>query len=480
MLNFMTNSWINKNGLLFGRGFRGLGGLWGLVCGVALLWTGCTDRDDMFGNGMVPPAQQMGSEIDSTITVWTRVAVGDSLDTNIAGYYQPYMGSYVDPVVGRTDVAVFSNYSPEGFKHTHYFGENPVIDSMRYAIAFAGVTGDTAKSVIVDVFEVKSGVRFYQDSAYFSNFDMRPYIDEDKPLFSFEQKGVKTALGRLPQEFAERLLDNTQSQENVYYNDTTFHRRFSGFYFRLREPAEAGSEGLMLQFDLSQSMMFLFYHNSGPGEEADSALQQKIFFYNGDMTYDYVSFSTVGHDYALADQTIEGTVRVNAAGEPVQTDRYVYVQGLAGLMGEIEVDRDDLKALQERAKAMGYSHIALHRAALEVTMVDAGEEQYDRSFSSLGMYYDLGKYEFLSEYNPVLEAANTGYKSTLGGALNRSLGVYRFDVTSHVQKLLTGREERSVQLLPSFAERNSLRRAWIYGTGSEYPPRLVLTYTMIK
>lgn len=475
MRNFMTNCWKNRGGC-FGGSLRTVFGL--LAVGLAAVGIGCTDRDDMFGNGMIPPAQQMGSAMDSMIVVRTAVAVGDSLDTNISGYYQPYMGSYIDPVVGRTDVSVYSNYSPMGFDHTHYFGIDPVIDSMRYAIVFSGATGDTAKSVWVDVFEVKEGIRFYQDSAYFSNFDMTPYIDPDKPLFSFEQKGAGMALGRLPDEFARKMLDNTQSKENIYYDDYKFHTKFPGLYFRLREPATSG-EGIMLQLDLSQSSMFVFYHNSGPGEEADSSMQQKMWFF-GEKTYDFVSFSMIEHDYSLTDQSLKGSVRVDAAGEPVEQDEYVYVQGLAGLMGVVDLDREQLEALKERVRDLGYSHIALHRAEVQFTMVDAGVEEYDRSFSALGMYYDMNKYDFLSEYNPVLEAANTGYTSSLGGGLNRSNGVYRFDITSHVQKLLMGREERKIQLLPAFAARNSLMRAWIYGSGSKYPPRLVLTYTMIK
>lgn len=446
-----------------------------------LAGTACTDRDNLFGNDMIPPAQHMGSSIDSTIAVHTRVAVGDSVDTHLSGVYQQYMGSSIDPVVGRTDISVYTNYSPNGFLHTHYFGIDPVIDSMRYAIVFSGATGDTSKSVIVDVFEVKEGIRFYRDSAYFSNFDMTPYIDPDHPLFSFEQKGAGMALGRLPQEFAERMLDNRQDQSNVYYADTAFHTKFPGLYFRLREPAESG-EGMMLQLDLSQSAMFLFYHNSGPGEEADSSLQQRMWFF-GDYTYDFVSFSIVEHDYSLADPSVEGSVRVDAGGELVQTDEYLYVQGLAGLMGLIEVDREQLETLKQKVAGMGYTHVALHRAELQVTMVDAGVGQYDLSFTALGMYYDMWRYDFLAEYNPVLEAANTGYTSTLGGALNRTKGVYTFDITSYVQKLLTGREtheEKELQLLPAFSTRNSLKRSWMYGTASKFPPRLVLTYTMIK
>lgn len=451
------------------------GGL--LFClAASLLTVACTSRDEAFGNGMIPPSQQMGSAIDSTVSVFSYVVTCDSLDTNIADFYQPFMGSYIDPIVGRTDVAVFTNFSPNGFEHSHYFGENPVIDSMRYAIAFSAALGDTTQTVTVDVYEVKEGIQFYQDSAYFSNFDMTPYIGTE-PLFSFEHKGIGTAYGKLPQEFAERMLDNTQSQENIYYADTAFHRKFPGLYFKFRQPATSG-EGQMLQFDLSQSAMFLFYHNTGP--DGLDTLQQRMWFF-GDLTYDYVSFSTVQHDYSFADPA-RGGVTTAEIGDTVNASKYIYVQGLAGLMGALKVDETALDALKQKAVDLGYSHIALHRAELQVTMVDSGAEQYDLSFPSLGIYYNMLKYQFLSEYNPILESiTSSGYSSTLGGALNRSKGVYTFNLTSYMQSLLTGKEKRfTTQLLPSFGYRNFLPRSWIYGTDSPYPPQLVLTYTMIR
>lgn len=468
-LNFMRNCSKNKTFLSVAGGT--------LFClAVGALTTACTSRDDLFGNEMIPSSQQMGSAIDSTVSVYSYVATCDSLDTNIAGFYQPFMGSYIDPVVGRTDVAVFTNFSPDGFKHTHYFGENPVIDSMRYAIAFSGALGDTAQTVTVDVYEVKEGIQFYQDSAYFSNFDMTPYIGPE-PLFSFQHKGIGTAYGRLSQEFAEKLLDNTQSQENVYYADTAFHRKFPGLYFKFRDPVTSG-EGQMLQFDLSQSAMFLFYHNTGP--DGPDTLQQRMWFF-GDLTYDYVSFSTVKHDYSFADPA-RGGVTTAEIGDTLVPSKYIYVQGLAGLMGALKVDEDGLDALKRKATDLGYTHIALHRAELQVTMVDSGVEQYDLSFPTLGIYYNMLKYEFLSEYNPLLAAiTNSGYTPTLGGSLSRSRGVYTFDITSYVQRLLTGKESRfTTQLLPDFNYRNFFFRSWIYGTDSPYPPQLVLTYTMIK
>lgn len=459
----MTNCLKNSLSLLFGSFFS------------LLLAVSCTSRDDGFGNDMIPPSQQMSSSTDSTVSVYTYVTRMDSLETSVAGYYNPLMGSYIDPLTGRTDVQIFTNFSPDGFKHSHYFGENPVIDSMRYAIAFGGTVGDTATEVTIDVFEVQ-GYQFIRDSAYFSNFDMSPYIG-NTPLFSFKQKGTGLATGKLPQEFAERMLDNTQSKDNIYYNDTAFHKKFPGLYFKFREPVTSG-EGLALQLDLSQSAMFLFYHNTGP--DGPDTLQQKMWFF-GDLTYDHIGFSTIQHDYSYADPA-KGGVTAAEIGDTIHPSRYMYVQGLAGLMGALRVDEDHIARLKQRAVDLGYSHVALHRAELKVTMVDSGVEQYDKSFTSLGIYYNMLKYEFLTEYNPVLEGiTGSGYESTLGGALNRSRGVYTFDITSYVQKLITGKETRyTTQLLPAYTLRNDFSRTWIYGSASPYPPLLVLTYTMIK
>ncbi|HIW10138.1 MAG TPA: DUF4270 domain-containing protein [Candidatus Rikenella faecigallinarum] len=454
-----------------------------LLLTLTVLVSACTNRDEMFGNDMVPPSQQMGSAIDSTVAVFTYASTCDSLDTNIAGFYQPFMGSYIDPVVGRTDIQIFANFSPYGFEHTHYFGENPVIDSMRYTFSFVNAMGDTTKPMTIDVYEVKEGIIFNQDSAYFSNFDMSPYIDEGNPLFSFEHKGIGMVYGKLPQEFAERLLDNTQDQTNIYYNDTTFHKKFPGLYFKIRDAVTSG-QGQMLQLDLAESGLTLFYHNTGP-DEPDTTFQRMLFY--GDYTYDYISFTTIQHNYTLSNTATGGidpsliVERENINKETPKTE-YLYVQGLAGLMGLMQVDTLGIQALKQKALDLGYTHVALHRAELQLTMVDADVEQYDLSFSSLGIYHNMLEYDFLDEYNPVLDAVtNSGYSSWLGGSLNRSRGIYTFDVTSYIQSLITEKEDRyTTELLPSYALRNYFYRSWIYGYNSPYPPRLILTYTMIK
>ena len=59
----MTNCLKNRHRCLYA----------GILLLIGSLLAACTNRDDMFGNDTVPPSQQMGSTIDSTISVYTYV-----------------------------------------------------------------------------------------------------------------------------------------------------------------------------------------------------------------------------------------------------------------------------------------------------------------------------------------------------------------------------------------------------------------------
>lgn len=437
--------------------------------------TACTDKDNAFGNELIPPGQIMGSVIDSNILVYTYIDTYDSVQTNLNGNYQPYFGTFVDPLVGRTTVQMFTHYAPYGFKDDTYFGVDPVVDSMTFGLTFANFIGDTNEVFTVDVYEVKDYV-FKVDSAYFSNFDMSPYISST-PLFSFEQKGSEIATGKMPIEYARKMIDNTPGKENVYYTDTNFHKIYNGFYFKLRNERPL-ADSCVLQLDLTSSIMTLFYHNNNSPKK-DTTTQRFLFY--SDYTFYNTNFMTVQHDYGDADIS-QGGVQISQIGDLDTPSEYVYIQGLAGLMGFIKVDESSLERIKSETLAKGYSHVGLHKAELKVTFANDTWREYAKAFTTLGMYFDMQDYDFLIEYNPILNAiSGSGYTAWLGGNLNRSVGEYSFDVTSYVQRLITGQEERfTTEMYSEFYARNDLNRTRIYGTNSPHPPKLILTYTMVK
>lgn len=443
---------------------------------IAIAATSCTKVDMEFGNDFVPPSQIMGSSIDSTIVVKTYISSYDSLlssGINIS----PYVGSLINPYTGRTQYSFFASYAPKGFDHTYYFGIDPVIDSMKISFTFVPqAEGDSTQSMEISVYEVK-GHHFRKDSSYYSNFDMTPYIG-DTPLVTFTQKGDGgVSVHPLPIEFARRMLDNRQDKTNIYYSDTAFHSVFNGVYITAK-PVNSGP-GTMLKAQLDQSVMNLFYHSTNPETKKLDTLSQQLQFW-GDMTFDNVNFNITQNDYSFADPSKKGVV-TSQIGDTINESQYCYIQGYRGLMGLVKIDTVSLNQLKAKAIEQGYNHIALHRAELQVAVVDPSEKRFAGSFLRTALYFNINKLEFLTEYNPILEAANIGYTPTIDGYLNRSIAMYKYDITSYVQRLITGKySQATTQLLQEYDLSTSLSHSVVYGSASPYPPKLILTYTMIK
>lgn len=434
----------------------------------------CTKVDQLFGNGLVPPSQEMSTLRDSSVVIKTYISSFDSVATSNTAF-TPHVGTLIDPLVGRSEISFFTNYAPMGFNHTYYFGIDPVIDSMSLGMSFEGAFGDTTKSIEISVYEVINH-NFYVDSTYYSNFDMTQYIAPE-PLLTFEQKGSGVTVKNLPIEFARRLLDNRQDKQNIYYSDTLFHKKFNGLYFKAKSVSEG--EGTMIKMNLPSSVMHLFYRSKNPETQLLDTLSQKLMFMADHAAYN-TYFEMMDHDYSYSDQA-KGGVIPSQIGDTINESKFAYIQGLGGLMGLVRVDTASIRKVKEAAVAKGYSRVALHKAELQVSIVGQNADNYDDSFSYLGMYFSMEGREFLPEYNPILEAANVGYHSTLGGQLNRSTGQYRFDITSYVQRLITGHFNKyTTQLLPDYGLNAELNRTQVYGSASEHPPLLILTYTLVK
>lgn len=446
------------------------------MVGVIMISTfSCTNQDKYFGDDLIPPGEQMGTAIDSSIQVQTYIFAKDSMQTNGLGY-QSMIGTLIDPLVGRTHINMFSNFAPIGFIGDKYFGVDPVIDSMNIAFTFSSQYGDTTQKISIEVYEVVSH-NFYVDSVYYSNFDMTPYINP-VPLLTFEAYRSDLIVKKLPIEYARKFLDNTPGESNPYFSDTAFHRRWNGLYLKAK-PLTSG-RGNTLTIDLSQSVLNLFYHNNNP-EKKDTTSQRMLF--NSDYTFYNTNFVMVDHDYSYADPA-KGGVRKEEIGDTINPSKWGYIQGFAGLGTTVKIPKaqiDALKAKIQRPEEGGYSTIALHKAELIFESNHKSWENYDSSFNALGLYYDMLNRRFIPDYNPILDQLQTGYKSTLGGGLNRSIGKYKMDITSYMQRLIRGAStDTTLQIYPPYDFKATIGRAGVYGSASENPPKLVLIYTMLR
>ncbi len=451
-----------------------------LITGVAAGLLSCTNRDSEFGNNLIPSSQIMGTSIDSATVVHTYYSTLDSLITS-GVTYQPYLGSFIDPLTGRVTFGAFTNLTPSGFPNSQYFGANPVVDSMTMNLMFSNFVGDTSKVYTIDIYEVQ-GHYFHPDSVVFSNIDMTPYLSA-LPVLSFDFKGNQSYFTvKFPIGFARKFMDNTQGEANVYYSDSAFQAAHNGLYFKLRtEPVDPSvDEGMVVMLNLSGTIAQLHYHNQSPGTRDKPQIQDMVT-YLSDLAPDFLSFYTINYDYTYSD-IAAGGVDPAFIGDTTADRSVCYVQGLAGLKGLLRVDSLDVVRIKNKAKALGYSKVVVHRAELQMSLINDGADEYGQSFKNLGIYYSYLEGRYLSEYDILMATVNPSYKATLGGGLSYSRGKYIFDITAYVQRMFVDSKvsQYTTELLPSPALINALSRSRIYGSASPKPPKLIITYSMVK
>lgn len=431
----------------------------------------CVNQDIQFGNSLVPPDQGMTTDIDeTTIVPQTYIYALDSIITSGLLTRYRVVGSIIDPLVGRTNAQFFANYVPVGVNYDHYFGVEPTIDSMFLILTFADYRGDTVRGMDVEVFEVMDG-DYRQSVRFFSNYDISKNLN-DTALIKFTVTGPDVVIKKLPIEFAKKFLINTPGDSNPYWSDSLFHKAFKGLYVKSNE--FSSGNGCIYNVDLNSSTMKLFYHNKGGLEEADTTTIDYVFYsdiYGSNNT----TFSTSQHDFSFANPSVGGVDPSQIGKLDVQTE-HGYIEGLGGLGTWVVFPEEQIEQLLTKARSLGYSTVAVNSAELKLTISDQTWQNYDQMMDQLAMYFSINEPKYIPDYNPKL--ANS---ETIGGKLNRSLGIYTLDITRYIQGRLTGKiTESKLELEPSIAYYLYARRGVIMGSASDMPPKLTITYTMLK
>ena len=216
-------------------------------------------------------------------------------------------------------------------------------------------------------------------------------------------------------------------------------------------------------------------------------------------------------DYdAIVEKPGGGTV------EPQQPFELGYVEGMGGALVELTLTDEFLSVLgelQAEQEDEGYRTVAINQALLSIYVdgvTDGGWEQgfsqkvierFDASISRLGLYTDFKTLPPVSDYAYDYEQQ---YEVTLpyGGYLNRSLGCYTLNISSHIQRLWRAYQEAPIDpetgerqyteaqkrmmtlyLAPGATDLFTFNRIALQGgikAGENAPIHMELTYTLIK
>ncbi len=359
------------------------------------------------------------------------------------------------------------------------WGYRPIFDSMQLALYVTDFHGDTTKRHRFNVYEIVSNDYLKGDgcdSIFYINFDPGQYVAQE-PIFTFEypnqELGVYVGDMENPQpqsvtltptaatdEYISRLMFTTNLAETDGYgldkdeiyeqgNEEVFVDRIRGIYVT---PAEApvDGEGAMFATDVENTAMVL-YARSRYKEDPTIIKDTTIMSYNfyvDPTSYDVkagnVSLSMVEHELP---ETIATDIELG-----VET-RVSYVDGMGGVVTELQFSDEFIQSLADLVHSVENPDavISVNQAHMSIYL-EGSDYDYllidpitmttimDASMPRMGLYTRYGGTD--ANDNNLIAISDYAYTSEnsvvldYDGYINRSLGCYTMDISTHIQSLM--------------------------------------------
>jgi len=365
------------------------------------------DDPKLVGLEVLPPDQQINVIYSDTTTITSKTVVEDSIptDENISANL---LGSYTDPVFGRTDA---SFYAQLGLSFNPVLGdsiETLTSDSLVLTIQYSGNSyGNLNTPLKVSVFRLMEDMN--EDSGYYSN-----------KTFIFDTKAIGSAtIVPHPKDSVKVYDKNTSAHIRIRLNDELANEILAlngkGIYVKV-DPVGIKNEGSIVYFNLdgTQSRLWLYYHSSIAGRDS----LNYYFNFNGARSNHFQ------HEYAGFDvgkQLLDSTYNTEVN----------YIQLMAGVRTKFY-----LPFLKNYA---ANGPVMINKAELIVPFQTLTDDVYPKLAKLLILAADsTGKANFISnDYN--IESTSSHIVQNYDASIYHSdIQAYRFNIAQHLQKIIDG------------------------------------------
>jgi hypothetical protein len=388
----------------------------------ALLFS-CKKKDTTLGTDVQPSDDAVNAIYSDSATVYAHTIRYDS--TRSFQDQFKYLGANQDPVFGRTDAAIFTNFSIFNNVNNTDFGNDAVLDSAEMVLVFTqSFVGDTTTPMNYQVFQLTQSpsrlVTYYMNQGL--NYNPLPICNVTKRIS--ETSSYKTIRLPIDKNFAASILNNPQ----YLLNNDVFQSTYKGFYIRVN-PSQGLSpgQGSLMKIDLDNSVsgVYMYYHNGSSSAAKESKSYR--FTFNGDnssrfnkMNYNYLS----GGNSYLTGQLSNLSVGTNTVVDNL------FLKGLGGT-----------KIVFKLPYIKNYSAnepIAVGRA--EVVF------KIDQNFASSINYEPPPKLSLvaLDADNKEIYVKDSYYTNDLarfGGIYDPIRKEYIFNISRHLQDVMSGKVE---------------------------------------
>ena len=429
--------------------------LTGAILLLVVAW-GCKQGDQTLGVDLLP-----GVKILDTRYHQEKTSISTSVytDTKIRVDRPKYnlLGSFNDPVFGRTDASFVAQFRLPFYRA---FLPTAAIDSAVLIMTYKTIYGDTVSSQNLQVYELASSLNY--EAKYLSSFNVGNLAATEPigtgnfiPKFRTDSTKVDTTTQvirvRLKNSFGSSLIGIDSL--NLASSDL-FLKVFKGLYIRSTPISRKGTlvsiiNAPMANTTESNPRIFLYYHDA----------KSDTLSYGCEITANSANVASYVHDYSNA----KFYTNLNKENN---TDSLIYIQPTGGIKSKILVP--SLSTWKDSA------NYAINKATLTF---------HADTIMSDSRRYEMPKrlYLTLDSLGTEIFPADTKLSSSYyGGFYDATTATYSFNVTQHLQQIITGKKQNYAFYLVQSERNFSAKRVVLKGLGSSKPVELNIAYTIYK
>ena len=411
-----------------------------------LLIFSCTKINEAttLGGDLIPPVDNVNTFEKTLATVSNNALLDDS--TKLFYSDIPALGFLNDPEFGQTDARLFFNLSSTVYG-TYPFLVNRAsiadtlhIDSVVLSLAYMGAYGDTMTRLNVEVSEIAQNSGFVDSVNYPFDQRKRDYFQTSGPVLGSKSFGInelndsirvvnkvgdtvkKINVLRIPlnNSFGSRLAsyDTTLTMNGGFYSDSIFRTLFRGFAIK---STMLSGQGALSYFNLSNftdTKLLVYFRSYRPGKRDTTTAE---FIHNRNGQASIIKRTPAG-----------GYASVLASGP--SADPVIYLQSGPGSYAAIKIPGLDT-----------FSNKIIHRAELIVSKIPSSSPISDNFFTAPDqLILDRIHYNSAGDTSKAFvldKDLNIGLDGSIGynvfGGNLRSDNTYRFNITRHVQGIIT-------------------------------------------
>ncbi len=424
--------------------------------------------DSVLGLDVQPENDLVGVTITDSVSLYMYTQKIESVRSYNDQY--KYLGSNQDPIFGRTDASIYTNFSISNNLTNVTFGTNPVLDSAEIVIRFLGeALGDTSTVLTYDIYVLND--KLVSATSYYTNSTIPKSFSKVSTLTGkLKTRGSNVCLVLpLDNNLGQYIL---QTNSNLT-NNTAFQNAYKGFYITTaNSPSGIPSTGAIRRFDLDDNIsgVNLYYHD---GNSASSKGQSFQFTFRG---VDALRFNHINHNYAsgaslnLYDQ-LTGTEGLAT----LKGNSNVYLNSFGGT--RIKVYLPYLKNFTDS------QNVSISRAELIIKI--------DETVSPYSVYYGYPSSLALIACGAdgteelVYDQLETTDFIKYGGNYDATNKQYKFNIARQMQKIITDKITNYgfylVNALPNrsyVARRDNRLQRIVFGgkNNTNYKPQFKVTY----